>query len=315
MPSRTQPPQTRQTGGETSLPETVDPRWLLKAFGLVIVVASLCGYATFCFLFYQGQWQLVLHPGKQPPVPPPAGAEIVRFGPDATAIPQLTGWWIPAAADAPYRHLTLLYLRGGDGSLSDDVPTLALLHAAGLNLLAFNYRGYPATTSQRPSQKRMTEDADSAMQYLLTDRHLAGDSIVPYGVGVGASLAVRLAAEHREIPALILDAPRGDLLNDAKRSPQGYALPVRLLFNQRFPLAESVAKLPTPKLIIDRGPAETAISQEASDPKFTVELPPGSSPPAFPSTLSRFLDQYLRPATISENRPETSSQTIPYGSR
>lgn len=303
----------RHTG--TPSPETVDPKWLLKAFALTLCIAAVCGYATLCLLFYHGQWQLVLHPGRQPPGPPPTSAQIVHFGPDATAIPQLTGWWIPAAADAPYRRLTLLYLRGADGSLSDDATALAALHTAGLNLLAFNYRGYPAITGQHPSQEHMTEDAEDAWQYLLTDRHIPPSSIIPYGVGVGASLVVHLAGEHGDISALILDAPRGDLLNDALHSHQSQLVPVRLLFNQQFPLAEPLAKLPTPKLILSRTPAEAAVSRHASDPKFTVELPSGASPAVFQSALSRFLDQYLPPASLSETGLQTSRRTVNRGSR
>lgn len=283
-------------------PETVDPRWLLKAFSLVVAVALMLGYATLCLLFYQGQWQMVLHPGKPRSATQPPDAQIVHFGPDATAIPQLTGWWIPAAAGAPYRNLTLLYLRGGDGLLSDDGATLSALHAAGLNLLAFNYRGYPANPGRHPTEQHMAEDTEAAWQYMLADRHIAPQTIIPFGVGIGASLAVRLAGDHHEIPAMVLDSPQGDLLDRALHSPTGYLVPVRLLFHERFPLRDAVSKLPTPKLILSRGPTETALARQAADPKFTVDLPPTLPPAAFQSALSRFLDQYVSPAALSENR-------------
>ncbi len=300
MPPRTQPPLRPRT---TQLPETVDPKWLLRAFSLVVAVAVLMGYATLCLLFYQGQWQLVLHPGKPRDGTPPQDAQTVHFGPDATAIPQLTGWWLPAATDAPYRHLTILYLRGADGSLADDCAALATLHAAGLNLLAFDYRGYPTTAGRHPTEQHMTEDTDAAWQYLVAYRHIAPTTIVPYGLGIGASLAAHLASTHREIPAAIFDAPTGDLLDQALRSPQGSLLPVRLLFHERFPLADALRKLPTPKLIFSRGSADLPLALLAADPKFTVDLPPGSPPADFQTTLSRFLDQYLPPATLSESTP------------
>ncbi len=302
------PKQAPRRPQYTDAPETIDPKWLLKAFSLVVAVALLFGYATLCLLFSQGQWQLVLHPGPARSGSPPANAQQIRFAPDATAIPQLTGWWIPAAADAPYRQFTLLYLRGADGSLSDDTATLDSLHAAGLNVLAFNYRGYPVTAGRHPTAEQMTEDTEAAWQYLNTDIHLRPQTIVPYGVGVGASLAVHLSLQHQQIPALILDQPRGDLLDLARRAPQGYLLPVTLLFHERFPLTIPLSTLVTPKLILSRGPAEAStLGQAAADPKFTVALPPGSSPAAFQTTLSRFLDQYLPAAALSEIRPSGES--------
>lgn len=310
MPPRTPLPRPY---GNARAPETVDPKWLLKAFGLVVAVALLMGYATLCLLFYQGQWQLILHPGAAPHPGAqqsgtvPADAQITHFGPDATATPQLIGWWIPAAARAPYRHLTLLYLRGGDGSLRDDMAALNALHAAGLNLLAFDYLGFPATSSRHPTEQHMTEDTEAAWQYLLADKHIVPQTIIPYGIGVGASLAVHLAGEHREIPAVILDAPAGDLLDSALRSPTGYLVPVRLLFRERFPLQDPLVKLATPKLILSRGSTEAPVARRAADPKFTVDLPPTSSPAAFQTALSRFLDQYLPPPALSEAEPGNGS--------
>ena len=288
---------------QTAQFETVDPKWLLKAFAVVVGVALLCGYATLCLLFSNAQWQLVLHPGiSRSGEPQPIGGQLVHFGPDATATPQLTGWWIPAEPGAPYQHVTLLYLRGGDGALADDTAALNTLHAAGLNLLAFNYRGYPATAGGHPTGQRMAEDAEAAWQYLVSERHVDPQTVVPYGVGIGASLAIRLAANHIETPALILDAPTGDLLDRARQSPQAYLLPVGLLFRERFLLAEPLAKLRTPKLILSRGSKESAIARQAADPKLTVSLSSktsGASVSAFQAALSRFLDQYLPPPVLS----------------
>ena len=300
MPPRTPPPKPHKANEPF---EPVDPKWLLRAFAAAIGLALLCGYGVLCLLFVQGQWQVVLHPGPARAIIPPSGAEVVHFGPDATARPQLTGWWIPAAPDAPYVRSTLLYLRSGDGALTDDLAAINALHEAGLNVLAFNYRGYPTSVGHHPTEQSMHEDADAALQYLVAERHLTLDRILPYGTGIGASLAVRLASEHPDLPALILDQPAGDLLNYARQSPQGYLVPVRLLFHQRFPLAVPLAQLATPKLIISRGPAEVPAAREAADPKFTVDLPSGSSPTAFQTTLRRFLDQYLPPSPIPEILP------------
>src|SRR5271170_1249909 len=165
--------------------------------------------STFCLLFYQGQWQLVLHPIRTAASPASiAGVpyELIRFGPDESATPQLTGWWIPSDPGGRYSHLTILLLPDGNGSLADSIPTLASLHNLGINVFAFDYRGYGQSAATRPNQQNMIHDADSAWQYLTISRNIPAPQIVPYGIGVGASLATRLAAANTAIPALILDA-------------------------------------------------------------------------------------------------------------
>jgi pimeloyl-ACP methyl ester carboxylesterase len=276
-------------------PDVVSPIWLIKAIVLTIVAALLCGYLTFCLLFYQGQWQLVLHPTRTSASPASiAGVpyELIRFAPDESATPQLTGWWIPSAPGGRYSSITILFLPDGNGSLTTSIPTLASLHNLGLNVFAFDYRGYGQSAPARPSQQSMTRDADSAWQYLTSTRALAAQHIVPYGTGVGASLATRLAANHNDIPALILDTPRADLLDVAMRDNRATLLPVRLLFHERFPLADPLSTLRTPKLLISRTTAPDQTFRNASDPKLTVELA-SPSPVLYDQSLTRFLDQYV----------------------
>jgi uncharacterized protein len=278
-------------------PEVVSPIWLVKAIALTILAALFCGYLTFCLLFYQGQWQLVLHPIRTTASPASiAGVpyELIRFGPDESAIPQLTGWWIPSDPGGRYSNLTILFLPGGNGSLADSIPTLGSLHNLGINVFAFDYRGYGQSAATRPNQQNMIHDADSAWRYLTTSRNIPAPQIVPYGTGVGASLATRLAASNTAIPALILDAPRADLLDVAMRDPRASLIPVRLIFHERFPLAEPLSTLRTPKLLLSRSTVPDQAFRIAADPKLTVEL---TSPSAvlYNQSITRFLDQYVTP--------------------
>jgi pimeloyl-ACP methyl ester carboxylesterase len=288
--------------------EIVSPIWLVKAIALTTLAALFCAYLTFCLLFYQGQWQLVLHPTRTIASPTSiAGTpyELIRFGPDESATPQLTGWWIPSDPGGRYAHLTILFFPDGNGSLADSIPALASLHNLGLNLFVFDYRGYGQSVAIRPSQRSMTRDADSAWQYLTTSRNISPHQIVPYGTGIGASLAARLAATHNTIPALILDTPRADLLDVALRDPRATLLPVRLLFHERFPLAEPLSTLRTPKLLLSRTTEPDQSFRNAADPKLTVEL---TTPSAllYNQSLTRFLDQYLPPPPIPALVPSSA---------
>jgi pimeloyl-ACP methyl ester carboxylesterase len=285
--------------------EDVSPMWLVKAIAVTIVAALFCGYLTFCLLFYQGQWQLVLHPIRTPSTPTSIAGipyQLVHFGPDESATPQLTGWWIPAAPDARYANTTILFLPGSDGSLTNSIPTLTSLHNVGLNIFAFDYRGYGQSASIHPSQLNMTHDADSALQYLTTSRAIPAQRIIPYGTGVGASLAIKLAADHSTISALILDAPRGDLLEVARRDPRSHLIPVRLLFHEHFPIAAPLTTLKTPKLLLSRNSSPDESFLRASSPKLIVELHTLSET-LYAQSLTRFLDQYLPPAPVQRLVP------------
>jgi len=270
---------------------TVHPFWLLKALALVLLAALFCTYLALCLLFYRGQWQLVLHP-VQNSAGPLAASDVVRFGPDESATPQLVGRWLPAAAGARYASTTILFLPGGDGSLADFNPTIEALRGLGLNVFAFDYRGYGLSAKTQPSEQKMTQDAESAWQYLTGTRGIPASRVVPYGTGVGASLATTLVLRHPESPALILESPKCDLAAVVGQDPRTTLIPVRLLFHENFPLAEPLSGLKTPKLLISSPARPSEALQAASDPKITVKLQsvPGTQ---YEQVVVRFLDQYL----------------------
>ncbi len=279
--------------------EVVDPAWLLKAIALTILGALLCGYLTICLLFYQGQWQLVLHPTRTTSSPQSIAGipyDLIHFGPDESATPQLTGWWMPSAPGGRYANTTLLFLPGSDGSLANSIPTLASLHNLGINIFAFDYRGYGQSAPTHPTQQKMTHDADVAWQYLNTTRSIPAQQIVLYGTGVGTSLATQLAAAHTATPALILDSPQADLLNTALHDHRSNLIPVPLLFHEYFPPAEPLSTLQTPKLLLTRAASPNEAYRTAANPKVTVELTDPSEA-IYNQSIARFLDDYIKPST------------------
>ncbi len=291
-------------------PEVVDPRWLLKAIGLILLLALVCGYLTLCVLFYQGQWQLVLHPSRSTSAPAAiAGTPIVpiRFGIDESATPQLTGWWLAAAPGSRYATATVLYLPSGDGSLADSSApiTLAALHAAGINVFAFDYRGYGQSAALHPNQRRMQQDAAFAWQYLTASRHLAPSQIVLFGTGVGAALATELAAQHPQSPALLLDAPLPNLLDRVHADVRTKLLPVGLLFHDRFEITPTLSTLPTPKLLLLSAPRATQTP--------AIRQPPSTATPPAPSSPSTFPPRPpITPPCGSKHSPVSSISTFPH---
>ena len=278
-------------------PVVVEPRWLLKAGLVMLAVAFVCGYATLCGLFYQGQWQLVLHPVKtteRPATVGGSGYEVVRFGPDSSGIPQRTAWWMPPGSADQYRHLVVLYLPSGDGSLKDDVAVLDGLRRLGIAVFAMNYRGYGESAGDRPNEVMMREDAEAALRYLEQERKVDGHDVLPYGAGVGASLAMGLTTVHEEIPAVILDAPRFDVLARVKADPRVRFLPVDLLLHDRFALEPQLGESKVAKLIFSDTAGESPEIARAGEPKMTVEMPRFEEG-LFAQEMRRFLDAYAPP--------------------
>jgi hypothetical protein len=288
----------RQASGSqrSAPPELIDPRWILKALALVFAVALLLAWGTLCLLYYQGQWQLVLHPSRTVATTPASlGLKFteLHFADDATGHPQLDGWLIPASsAPATPSAPTALFLHSSEGSIADALPQALTLHNAHLNVLLFDYRGYGHSTGRRPTEGSMQQDAEAALTYLVSTQHVPSQSIILYGNGVGASLAVQLAANHHDVPAVILDDPDGDLLNRAAHDPRSNLVPARLLFHETFPLAEPLRTLTTPKLLISYTSSTPAALANAADPKVTVELPSANDPKLL-SAIQGFLDLYL----------------------
>jgi uncharacterized protein len=260
---------------------------------ITLAVASACAYAALCLLFYQGQWQLVLHPSRTITATPASQGlkfDEVRFDYTETGSPRLAGWWIPAETDARWSASTILYLHGGSGSLSDCVTDLATLHSLGINIFAFDYRGFGHSAGPTPRELRTTEDAEAAWAYLTETRNIPAKSIVVYGTGIGASLAAELTARHA--PAgLILDAPSQPARQIIGADARSRLVPGWLI-TERFDPVDALQTLAVPKLFLDRDgvrPRTSELYKAAALPKEYFEL----RQTGYESTLRRFLDEVL----------------------
>ena len=258
-----------QTGAGSPAPKVVKLSWLLTAMGLLIAAAALCAYISLCLLFYQGQWQLPYRPDHTPG-PDPSSVqlpfEVVPFAPGEAGVPQLTGWWIPAALPgAPSLDTkdavpvsgtgsgsTILFLHDGHGSLSDALPTLQHLHTLGLPVFAIEYRDFGPRTatspSEHPSEQRGIEDVRSALAYLTSVRHLAPSSIVLYGAGTGATWAAEAATPSLgKIVLEEVNAPASQIL---RADPRASFLPLSLLQADRLDARGALTRLSLPKLFL-----------------------------------------------------------------
>jgi pimeloyl-ACP methyl ester carboxylesterase len=209
----------------------------------------------------------------------------IAFAPNNSGSAQLSGWWIPAAPDAPYAHYTVLYFHGQDENLFNTVDDLAFLHSIGLNIFAFDYRGYGLSLPAHPSEAHWLEDAGFALAYLTQTRHLPPGAIIVAGKSLGANLALEVAAAHPDLAGVILDQPLDAPMDAVFKDPRAALVPARLLDRDRYDAdaAASVLRVTTlwfktPMLVLEMKPF-APISPSATRP--------APNPPAYSRVPAR----------------------------
>jgi pimeloyl-ACP methyl ester carboxylesterase len=152
------------------------------------------------------------------------------------AIGGLHGWWVPATT--PTIGQVLLF-HGNAGNLGDRVPHIALLTAAGFDVLAFDYRGY-GRSAGRPSEHGTYEDARAARDALGPGR------TIYLGESLGGAIALELAIHHP--PAgLVLQSTFTSIKAMARLH---YPFIPRALVPDAYPSLRLIQELRAPLLIL-----------------------------------------------------------------
>ena len=257
----------------------VSHKWVAGGLAAMVLSAIVLCYGCFCLLFWQGQWQLLFRPSHlvaRTPASVGLAFSDLRFGATETGALPLDGWWVAAPHDALAAQLTVLYLHGPTGSLSDALPAIQALHGVGVNVFAFDPRGFGRSDWASPSEHRWNEDADAAFRFLTQTRHLDPHRLILCGSGLGASIAAELASRQPLVAALILDTPQPPTLPLLERDRRTQLLPVRLLARDRFDPAALLAASSIPKLFL--APAtwsktRVPFAASAAQPKEIVRIP------------------------------------------
>ena len=269
-------------------PPTVSGRWILGALAGVVAAAGVCVWLVLCLLFWQGSWQLLYHPASTVAKTPASTGlkfDSIGFATNGAGPPQLSGWWIPAPQDWPQSRYTVLYLHGQDGNLGNTIPALAQLHDDGVNVFAFDYRGYGQSKFAHPSEAHWLEDTGWALDYLTGTRHIDPHSIVVYGSGLGANLALEFAAKHGDVAGVAVDSPLANAAQPIFGDARARMVPAHLLVCDRYDMGAAAAALRVPALWIESAsPAahhgyndEPPAYREIAGPKTLVWLNPAAN--------------------------------------
>lgn len=237
---------------------------------LTLTVFGYAGVLTW-FYFHQGD---LLYPSDRGDTQPAAKGltdfELVRVAtPDGET---LAGWWKPPPAGGG----VVLYLHGQTGSLGTQnyiVTRSRDMAAAGMGVLAIDYRGYGGSTG-RPSEAGLITDARAAYDFIK--RGAPDARVAIFGTSLGTAVAVALAAQVEE-SGLALDSPFTSALHIAQlRYPW---LPSSRLMRDYWDSESRIAAIGAPLLLIhcdaDRTVPLTegaALFAQARDPKTMIVL-------------------------------------------
>lgn len=193
--------------------------------------------------------QLVFHPaGREVATPPAALAlrerAIEYASGDGTT---LTAWIVPGAApDSVGYWMLICHGNYGNIGYGDRPAFYASARDIGLNLFAFDYRGFGASEGA-PEEQGLYADAEASYRYLTDSLHVPANRIVIFGHSLGSGVAIELATR---VPAAAL-VVEGAYTSVVDRGQELYPfLPVRFVASQRFASIEKIARVRAPKLFL-----------------------------------------------------------------
>ena len=164
----------------------------------------------------------------------------------------LAAWWVAAEPKLarPEKAKVLLYLHGNYGNVGDNAAHAARLSTYGVNVLIPDYRGFGDSSGPFPSEPRVYEDAETAWQWLLREKHYTPAEIVIYGHSLGGAIAIELASQHPDAGGLIVESSFTSVLEMSRLNPKFRLLPMSWLVTQRFDSIDRVGSLKMPVLFI-----------------------------------------------------------------
>jgi fermentation-respiration switch protein FrsA (DUF1100 family) len=246
-----------------------------------ILAAALLLYVVILVLLRVFEPRLIYFPGTQRSLMPPSmGLDLPVERVEITTEDRVTvvGWAIPQTLDST--GMWLLICHGNAGNLSEfDRPVhYAGLRRLGLNLFAFDYRGY-GESGGVPSEQGLYRDADASYRYLREIRGVPASRIVIFGHSLGSAVAVDLASRVPSAGLIV----EGALTSVIDRGQELYPyFPVRWIAGSQFASLKKMAAVKVPKLFLHAAGDDVIplshgrrLYDAAAPPKRFIELKGG----------------------------------------
>src|SRR5450631_3340513 len=222
----------------------------LKRIVAIAVAALLLAYLAGAAAIYHYEPRLIFVPMKAvSDTPANHGTQFqpIRI-PVGNGDAQLAAWWVPTEAKVahPERVRALLYLHGNYGNVGDNAAHAARLSRYGVNVLIPDYRGFGESSGPFPSESRVYQDAETAWQWLLREKHYAPAEVVIYGHSLGGAIAIELASQHPDAGGLIVESSFTSVVEMSRLNSKFRIWPMDWLVTQRFDSIGRVGSLGMP---------------------------------------------------------------------
>ena len=284
-------------------PETTGRRWaghspLRTTLALAVLVVIV--YVGICALMFFRQESLVYFPDKHVrATPADVGLAFDSVTLRTADGESLGAWWVPA----PRARGALILCHGNAGTLAERLPLMLLCGRLGLSVMAFDYRGYGASTGT-PTEQGTYRDMDAAVAETAR-RGVSQARTIFFGESLGGAVAVE-AASRLPCAGLVLESTFTSVPDVARHYYPW--LPAGLLLRIRYDSAARITGLRCPKLFM-HGPQDDIIPyvmgrrlfEAAPEPKLFGDLQGGhndggvAASEAAQAVLARWLDGVLGP--------------------
>jgi len=238
---------------------------------IYVVVAGYGLLVLFVYLMQGRMLYLPDMPGRTLTMTPiDVGMDFEDVSIETTDGVTLHGWFIAGQSSR-----VLLFFHGNAGNISHRLDSIRQFRNLGLSVLIIDYRGY-GQSGGKTTESGLYRDADAAWRYLIEDRGLSASDIVLFGRSLGASVAARLAAQHRPM-ALIVESSFSSIPDIAQELYPW--LPARWMSRYSHATRDYVRDVHSPLLVVHSRDDDIipfhhgeAIFESANEPRTLLAL-------------------------------------------
>ena len=188
-------------------------------------------YLTFAIIIYTQVEKLIFLP---PPSTYQDTEEIIKLNSeDGTKLSAIY-------LSNPTAKYTILHAHGNASDLGMIKPRMEQLRDIGLNVLAYDYRGY-GTSEGEPSEQNAYKDIDTAYNYLTQELKIPPQKIILFGRSVGGGSTIDLAA-RKPVAGLITESTFTSIFK--------VRVPIKILPFDKFNNLKKIKNVKCPVLIM-----------------------------------------------------------------
>jgi len=158
---------------------------------------------------------------------------------------KLNAWFFPAETNSPRAQMAVLLCHGNAGNISHRFDYYELLLGLGVNVFAFDYRGY-GRSAGRPSEEGTYLDAEAGYRW-LRERNFAATNIVVLGESLGGAIATELAVRVPVGGIILVSSFTSIPAVGAELFPM---LPVRWICTIQYDTLSKLPRIKVPVLIM-----------------------------------------------------------------